>query len=286
MLSGFWTAGRLVSSATVTEKLPQEHRIARESAVAGLKEIEGALRDAGDADAIGVIQRAIEELQGSPMQPDGKSLRRAASARLREAVSAAGASVQSATDTATSAVRARADRITKSLTDAETISTEKGGALVRSGVAGVTAGISVAHVALTGFADNLDWNTIDPTKYLYAGTRGISRGMEEARLVWESIPEHLRALGPEEVAKRLEDFDWSHIVPQSKGGGNEVSNGIFEVASLNRSRGAQTMTGEEIARAEWALSDLALRAALEEVASQMFTGAVVAAAVSCVIACL
>ena len=119
-------------------------------------------------------------------------------------------------------------------------------AAVRSGGAGVAVGLSTAHGALTGFAVNLDWSTIDPTKYLYAGTRGISRGLEEARLVWESIPERLRALGPEEVGKRLEDFDWSHFRPHSQGGNDEASNGIFELASLNRSRGAERMTAAEV----------------------------------------
>ena len=163
-------------------------------------------------------------------------------------------------------------------------------ATVRSGGAGVAAGVAVgfstAHGALTGFAENLDWSTIDPTKYLYVGTRGISRGLEEARLVWESIPERLRALGPEEVGKRLEDFDWSHIRPHSQGGGNEASNGIFELTSLNRSRGAERMTAAEFQAAQQVLSEQAFQAALVECASQVFTGAVVAAAVGCVLSAL
>lgn len=163
-------------------------------------------------------------------------------------------------------------------------------AAVRSSGAGVTAGVaggfSTAHEALTGFAENLDWSTIDPTQYLYAGTRGISRGLEEARLVWESIPERLRALGPEEVGKRLEDFDWSHIHPHSQGGGNEASNGIFELTSLNRSRGAERMTTAEVQAAQQVLSERAFQAVLVETASQVFTGAVVAAAVGCILSAL
>ena len=127
---------------------------------------------------------------------------------------------------------------------------------------------------------------LDPTKYLYAGTRGISRSLEEARLVWESIPEQLRALGPEEVGKRLEDFDWSHIVPQSQGGGDEASNGVFELASLNRSRGGERMTAAEVQAAQQVLSEQAFQAALVETASQVFTGAVAAAAVGCVLSVL
>ena len=95
---------------------------------------------------------------------------------------------------------------------------EAAGVVVRSGASGVAAGFSTAHGALAGFAENLDWSTIDPTQYLYAGTRGVSRGLEEARLVWESIPERLRALGPEEVGKRLEGFRLEpHPSPQSGG---------------------------------------------------------------------
>ena len=161
-------------------------------------------------------------------------------------------------------------------------------AAVRSGASGIAAGFGTAHGALASFAENLDWSTIDPAKYLYAGTRGISlaRGLADARLVWESIPERLRALGPEEVANRLEGFDWSHIRPYSQGGGNEASNGIFERASLNRSRGAERMTAAEVQAARHVLSEQAFQAALVETASQVFTGAVAAAAVACVLSAL
>ena len=165
-------------------------------------------------------------------------------------------------------------------------SAEVAGAAVRSGASGIAAGFSTAHGALATFAENLDWSTIDPTKYLYAGTRGLSRGLDEARLVWQSIPERLRALGPEEVANRLEGFDWSHIRPYSQGGGHEASNGIFERASLNRSRGAERMTPAEVQAAGHVLSEQAFQAALVETASQVFTGAVAAAAVACVLSAL
>lgn len=163
---------------------------------------------------------------------------------------------------------------------------EAAGAAVRSGASGIAAGFGTAHGALASFAENLDWSTVDPTKYLYAGTRGISRGLEEARLVWESIPERLRALGPEEVANRLEGFDWSHIRPYSQGGGHEASDGIFERASLNRSRGAERMTAAEVQAAGHVLSEQAFQAALVETASQVFTGAVAAATVACVLSAL
>ena len=203
--------------------------------------------------------------------------------RVKQAAATVGASVESVTDAATTAVRGGAARAAGDLAAARTVVAEKGGTLVRSGASGIAAGFGVANEALTGFAENLDWSTIDPTRYLYAGTRGVSRSLEEARLVWESIPEQLRALGPEEVAKRLDGFDWSHIVPHSKGGGNELANGIFEFAGLNRSRGAEQMTGAEIEAAARVLSEAAFAAALERVASRVFVGGAAGAAVACVV---
>ena len=203
--------------------------------------------------------------------------------RIRRTAATVGASVEAVTDTAASAVRAGATRAAGDLSAAGTVAAEKGGALVRSGASGIAVGFGVANETLTGFAESLDWSTIDPTRYLYAGTRGVNRSLEEARLVWESIPEQLRALGPEEVAKRLDGFDWSHIVPYSKGGGNEATNGIFEFAGLNRSRGAEQMTGAEIEAAARVLSETAFVAALEKVASRVFVGAAAGAAVACVV---
>ena len=203
--------------------------------------------------------------------------------RIKQTAATVGASVEAATDTAATAVRAGATRAAGDLAAARTIAVEKGSAFVRSGASGIAAGFAVASETLTGFAENLDWNTIDPTRYLYAGTRGVSRSLEEARLVWESIPEQLRALSPEELTKRLDGFDWSHIVPHSKGGGNEAANGIFEFAGLNRSRGAEQMTGAEIEAAARVLSEAAFVAALEKVASRVFVGAAVGAAVACVV---
>lgn len=159
---------------------------------------------------------------------------------------------------------------------------EKGGAVIRKGADGAAAGFVVADGALANISRNLDWPSIDLLKFLLAGTHGVGRNLDEARLVWESIPEQLRALGPE----RLDGFDWSHIVPYSKGGGHEAANGIFELAGLNRARGAEPMTGAEIEAAEHVLSQTAFTAALEEVASRALTGAAVGAAVSCVVACL
>ena len=151
---------------------------------------------------------------------------------------------------------------------------------------GSTAGSAVGHDALSNFVANLNWANADPTKYLYAGTHGISRGMEEAHRVWQTIPESLRATGPDAVAKHLAGLDWSHIVPFSAGGSNDASNGIFESAGLNRARGARTMTPKEIRAAHQVLQGKAFSAALSATASRIFAGAVVAAAAGCVLAIL
>lgn len=153
-------------------------------------------------------------------------------------------------------------------------------------ILGTAAGLAVGQDALSNFAVNLNWANVDPAKYLYAGTRGISRGIGEAHRVWQTIPGPLRATGPEAVAKHLSGFDWSHIVPFSAGGSNDASNGIFESAGLNRARGARAMTPKEIQVAHRVLQGKAFSAALSSTASRMFAGAVVAAASGCVLATL
>ena len=275
----------LVLSSTMIGELSEQYRVARELAAGKLKEIESALHDADNIDVMEVVQHTMpaSSRTDKELQDDLNLRGELAAGRLRQA---AGSSVQAAADAAATTVRAGAARAAGNLTAAKTIAAEKGGTLVRSGASGVAAGFGVANEALAGFARNLDWSTIDPTKYLYAGTRGVSRGLGEARVVWESIPEQLRALGPEEVTKRLEGSDWSHIFPHSKGGGNDAANGIFEFAGLNRSRSSEPMTGAEIEAAAKVLSETAFKAALKKVASQVFTGAIVGAVISCVVSCL
>ena len=151
---------------------------------------------------------------------------------------------------------------------------------------GPVAGLAVGQNALSNFAFNLNWANVDPVKYLYAGTRGNARGMSEARRVWRTIPESLRAAGPEAVAKHLSGFDWSHITPFSTGGGNDAANGIFERAGLNRARRARAMTAKEIRAAHLALRGEAFSAALSATASRLFAGAVAGAVAGCVLAAL
>ena len=271
----------------MSEQSPTKADGARKLAIVKLKEIERNLGEAGDSEALETIRRAIGELEGDPESRGRiRTVAKMAGDKLGQAANAAGTFLEAASDTTITAFAAQAARAGDGVASAKEVVVDKVGELGRSAVAGVAAGVGVASQALSRRAENLDWSTIDPTQYLYAGTRGVSRGMEQAHLVWESIPEQLRALGPEELARRLQGFDWSHKFPYSEGGGIEASNGIFELAGLNRSRGAELMTAGEVLAAQQVLADQAFRAALVETASQAFSGAVVGAAVACVIGCL
>ena len=220
--------------------------------------------------------------EDKPVPLSGNSISR----RIRKTAASVSGSLEVASGAAAAATRKGVARATGDLTASGVVAKEKGREVISSGASGIAAGFTVANETLTEFARNLDWNTINPSQYLYVGTRGISRGMEEARIVWESIPEQLRALGPEELARHLDGFDWSHVVPHIRGGGSEAANGLFERASVNRSRGAEQMTGAEIAAAVNVLSDVAFDAALNKVASSAFSGAMAGIAVSCVVSCL
>ena len=271
----------------MTDKLLERDRITQELDVGKPGDSEPSLHAGDDIDENEVGGQTDERPQPDLNLEDQRAtFQRAAAKRLREAAAATGSSVQAATYAAGTAVRAGVARAAGDVAATTAVAAEKGGALLRSGTSGVAAGVGVASNTMAGFAESLDWTAIDPTKFLYAGTRGTSRGFEEARLVWESIPEQLRALGTEEVAKKLDGFDWSHIVPRSKGGGDGAANGIFEHAGLNRSRGAEQMTVAEVKAAAEVLSQTAFRAAVEKVASRVFAGAIAGAAVACVLACL
>ena len=143
-----------------------------------------------------------------------------------------------------------------------------------------------AHGHLSRFSLNLDWANVDPTKYLYAGTRGTSRGLVEAQRVWETIPEQIRAAGPEATAKYLEGKDWSHIQAYSEGGSHSASNGLFENASLTRARGSDRMTPTELEAAQRVLTSNAFHATLLEAAKCAMEGALTAAAIAGVMAVL
>lgn len=140
-------------------------------------------------------------------------------------------------------------------------------------------------------ARNLEFKSLSTNlqrKFARAGVRkGVKvRNTTEASKVFETIPAQVRAQGEAAVRKFCQEKDWSHIVPHSKGGGNEASNGIFEHFKLNRDRGAKTMTPKELSVARSVLRQAAFRATVVQIASAMAKGAVVAAVVELVFAIL
>ena len=280
-----------LSVGTLNSENLEQHEVSESERVRGqviiqLEAIEVVLQEASDFDGVATIQRAIEELQ-SGVESSDRTLTAVTRPfeNLLQSASSAATVVTTASGEVLSTVVAHADRVKQGIGRATAVvadTTREIGGIAQ----GAIAGVGVAGQALSGYATNLDWSTIDPTKYLYAGTRGISRGMEEAQLVWQSLPEQLRAIGPEELSKRLDGFDWSHKVPHSQGGGTEAKNGIFELASVNRARGDTHMTKHELIAAKEVLADQAFQAALVETASRVARGALIAATVACVVSCL
>lgn len=256
-------------------------------AVAKLGEVALALAASGDDASAAIVGQAIEALQAL-QRADTVADRRWTTQHVARIVRRASETVGASGKAASKVVATAARSGTAGLAGAKAAA-DKAGSLLLAAAAGAAGGFGAAHHALGEFAANVDWSAMPADyagKFAAAGTRGIDRTLAEARLVWETIPEQLRALGPEEVATRLEGFDWSHIVPHSEGGSNAAWNGVFERAADNRARGAEQMTAAEIKAAEQVLSGQAFQAAVAEVAGQVLTGAAAAAAVACVIACL
>ena len=72
--------------------------------------------------------------------------------------------------------------------------------------------------------------------------RGSKYGIDGMDIL-EEIPESIRE--PEMAYEYMKQKDISHKVPLSKGGDPAGDNWILEDSSVNRSRGAETMTPEE-----------------------------------------
>lgn len=178
----------------------------------------------------------------------------------------------------------RMERATKRVADAAREVPPRAREAAKKATGAGASAAATAAAGLTEFKAGLDWSAVDPVKYLYAGTRGESRGMLEAQRVWETIPEQIRMGGLEATNDYLADRDWSHIVAHSEGGSNTASNGVWEEASLNRARGATQMTAAEIEAAQTLAGSEAFQAALSEMADAAVTGGLAAAAVAAVLA--
>ena len=156
------------------------------------------------------------------------------------------------------------------------------------------AGIGTLPIGLAGlngntWQSNLDFSSLPSDlidDFRRAGMRGGSRDLAGAEAVWETIPHTIRMAGPEAVITLLEDKEWSHIVAHSRGGSDSASNGIFEDVSINRARGAETMTSEELGVAQQALQMEELRQAVELTAAVMIPAALVTSVVESVFAAM
>ena len=266
-------------------------------------------RDAAEQAAVG----AMDTLNSSPVQATSEAIATGARAVRTAGSQVAGQGATLARDTAGHAAGLATDAVNSKAVQATTGAIATGAAAVGSAgsqvadymceipgwtrdaiakaanspaaAAGFTAAATTAWY-IDGFTKSLDWSSIDPTKYLYAGTRGASRGMTEALRVWEQIPEEIRMRGPESTAEYLDGKDWSHIRAQSAGGSNLASNGVWEDAAINRARGAEQMTGTEIAAAADVANSAAFRAALASAAESALTGGLAGAAVAGLLAIL
>lgn len=81
----------------------------------------------------------------------------------------------------------------------------------------------------------------------YLDMRGAKYGISGAEIL-EQIPESAR--DPQTAYNFMQLKDISHIKPLSQGGVPAGDNWILEDSSVNRSRGAETMTNQEIAVAQ------------------------------------
>lgn len=126
---------------------------------------------------------------------------------------------------------------------------------------------------------NLNFNTLPPDLIGYYRTAGSTyRNLVGAQSIWETIPNEVRMGGLNAVRKFHSSRDWSHFIPQSLGGSDSATAGIFEDKMLNRIRGAAPMTAEEIARARAALNTEAVRSTVRLTASSMVGWGLVVAA--------
>ena len=121
-----------------------------------------------------------------------------------------------------------------------------------------------AYSSLSRYAGNLNWSNIDPTKYLKAGMRGAQRSITAVKGVWETIPAGVRAQGQGATKAYLQNMDWSHFEPYIEDWNDGPEDGIFEDSSLNRSRGKDSMTKEEISAARRVLRRINVNSILEE----------------------
>ena len=79
-----------------------------------------------------------------------------------------------------------------------------------------------------------------------AGLRkGEFRSWQEAKQIYEKMPENIRRQGIENIDQYKRSHDWSHKTAHAKGGSHQPHNGDWENPSINRARGSENMTHGE-----------------------------------------
>lgn len=121
-------------------------------------------------------------------------------------------------------------------------------------------------------------------KFRAAGIRGEWRSPTEARAFFDSsVPDHVQMMGEDAVREFLAGKDFSHIesFKNNPGRVSDPTNGIWEAASANRSRGADDMTWLGLAQVRFANGWEGFTiAAAEIVPRSMFYAAAIEAAIS------
>ena len=145
----------------------------------------------------------------------------------------------------------------------------------------------VAGQTVNSFAYHLKFINLPPHMLDYFRRAGGDwKNQLQAKAVWETIPAQIRAGGPRETARFLNDKDWSHIIPRSQGGASTADNGIFELRLLNRIRGGRTMTPAEIAAARAVIRHELIGSVVRQTTGAMMTGAMAGILIGGLIICL
>ncbi len=137
------------------------------------------------------------------------------------------------------------------------------------------------------FARNLDFDNLPPRlRYYFRAAGGDWKSHYEGMRIWKTIPEAIRMGGAEEIDVFLKNKDWSHEIPRVMGGPSTADNGIFELSILNRIRGGQIMTPEEIAAAKGVIRSDHIRSVIRQTTNGMAKGAYSGIVVGGMLLCL
>lgn len=115
---------------------------------------------------------------------------------------------------------------------------------VDTGPAGRLAGSSLFGPSQTEPVSFSQLRQIDPKFAKSFKTRGGYKPWGEAEVLYNSMPESVRAEGPEAMKSYLSQRDASHIIAKAQGGPNTADNMRFEDSALNRQRNYNYKSGK------------------------------------------